>query len=704
MSFLAPLALLGLLGLAGPIVAHLLGREQPRPIAFAAVRFLSPTWQVVTQRRRVHSRALLVVRAALLALLVLALARPVFRGATSFAVIAEPHDAVVVLDVSRSMDLRVDGMRIIEHAIDRIEVLLAGLPAGSRVGFLCTDPDVPRLSLEAGSERIVSVIRQLTDSDRLLRPGSWPLALGLDPAIALLRESSVHDHRKRVVYAVGDATLGGLGSLPGSLDPDIILVPVPAWGQLDLPAQVPEHVSVDSLVVGPAPDIDPTATRIRAIVRRHGDSDPELTQRPVAVLLHVNDREVARAAVSLPFETDVPVEFTHMLLGGTEPQAATVSLAPDIDDPLASDDARHAWLSAAVGLEVLVVNGDPSQLRAHDEVFFLTTALNSTESGRNMHVGTLAPDQLEQRVREHGGRALTNVDVLVLANVRAPEPDIARTIVTAVHRGMGLWISAGDRVDASAYNEHMNDVLPLRLRESVVVGTAPGRTEARVETMAPADLTHPALRGLTGDLALSSSRARRIFLLEPDATRDARVALAFGSGAPALVTRQVELGRVALLTTSIDRDWADLPLRPGFVALAERTIAYLGGGSSSTSGSRILAGEPKAFRTAQAMTIVQPSGQRVSIAPDADGVAQFRDTWTVGHYRVAEADDEARERGFVVEVDPAESDTRFVAPALAQRDDDQSPVVPLVPSWRPIVLLAAILLALEAGLRWRLRR
>jgi hypothetical protein len=170
---------------------------------------------------------------------------------------------------------------------------------------------------------------------------------------------------------------------------------------------------------------------------------------------------------------------------------------------------------------------------------------------------------------------LADVDVLVLANVRAPAEDIAPALRARVAAGMGLWISVGERVEARAYNDRLGDLLPLLLREPLVVGTAPGRTEARSEGVAPPNLAHPFLLGLQGDLGLLGTRARRIFLLEPDAARGAEVALSFTSGAPALISRPYERGRVALLTTSIDRDWSDLPLRPGFVPLAARVLSRL---------------------------------------------------------------------------------------------------------------------------------
>ena len=74
MTLLAPLALVGLVALGLPVAAHMLGRETPKPIRFAAMRFLSPTEPSVTPRKRLQDLPLLIVRLLLLAALIGALA------------------------------------------------------------------------------------------------------------------------------------------------------------------------------------------------------------------------------------------------------------------------------------------------------------------------------------------------------------------------------------------------------------------------------------------------------------------------------------------------------------------------------------------------------------------------------------------------------------------------------------------------------
>ena len=692
MSLLAPLMLLGLLGLALPVLAHLRGREQPRVVRFAGVRFLAASDEVVTHRRRLRDRALLLLRLALLALVVVALTRPVRTGDARVAVLGEPHDAVLLLDASFSMGLQVGGERLRAASDDAAAAILEALPPGSRVGLYTTDPAGPRLELSADPGRVRTAVAAWADVPP--RAGAWSLESGLPGALALLRQAGDGPGR-RVVYAIGDFTTRGLGSLPAVAAPEVPVLPVAALGALAAPPPVPEHMSLESAVWTPARELDPRAVRISGQVRRHGGAGEP---RRVAVVLRVDGDPGARVEVAVPAGGVASYEFTHTATAAG-PVAAAVELEGLADDPLPGDEVRHLWLAGEDDTEVALVNGDPSEMRAHDEVFFLATALAAGASAQRLRVHSLALDQLEQRLR--GGDGLAGVDVLVLANVRAPAEDVAPALRARVADGMGLWISVGDRVDPRTYNDRLGELLPLLLREPLLVGTAPGRAEARTEGVAPPNLTHPIFLGLQGELGLLGTRARKIFLLEPDVGRDAEVALSFTSGAPALLSRAHGRGRVALLTTSIDRDWSDLPLRPGFVPLAERLLGWLDTSHPGAAAAHIFAGEPRVIATDRPVTVHTPDGRELVLPPERAGQAVFKDTHLPGHYRVTRPG--ADPLTFTVQLDPVESDTTPVPVRAPTVDGDQVLAVAQHPRWRPLVLLAALLLLLETALRLRRR-
>lgn len=695
MSLLAPLMLLGLLGLGLPLLAHLRGRETPRPLQFAGLRFLGASDEVLTHSRRLRDILLLLVRLGLLALIVAALTRPVTTGDARVAVLGEPHDAVILLDASFSLALETGGRSLRAAADDAAAAILDALPPGSRVGLVTSDPAGPRIELSADPGRVRAAVAAWSAEPP--RAGAWRLEAGLPPAVALLRQAG-EGPDKRVVYAIGDLTARGLGSLPATSE-QIPVLPIPALGDLEAPPPVPEHLSLESASWTPAREIDPRAVRITGAVRRHGTSAADAASRRVALALRIAGESVARAEVDVPADAAATYEFTHTVTSAGA-SAATVQIVDLERDPLPGDEARHLWLASEASVDVVLVNGDPSEMRAHDEVYFLATALAAGSDDLRLRVHGLAPDQLEARLRP-GGDGLAGVDVLVLANVRAPAEDIAPALRARVAAGMGLWITVGERVEARAYNERLGPLLPLLLREPVLLGTAPGRAEGRTDGLAPPNLAHPFLLGLQGDLGLLGTRARRIFLLEPDATRDAEVALSFTSGAPALISRPYERGRVALLTTSIDRDWSDLPLRPGFVPLAARILTRLDTSHAAAAAGQILAGEPREIPSDRPVTVHTPDGREVVVPPDR-GRAVFTDTLTPGHYRVTR--DGPDELTFSVQQDPEESDTTPVTITPPVQDGDLVLSAAQHPRWRPLVLLAVLLLLAETILRARAHR
>jgi hypothetical protein len=79
MSFLTPLFLVALAGLAVPVIIHLIQRERKNVVQFPSLMFLQRIPYQSVQRRRIRNWPLLLLRLAALALIVAAFARPFFR-------------------------------------------------------------------------------------------------------------------------------------------------------------------------------------------------------------------------------------------------------------------------------------------------------------------------------------------------------------------------------------------------------------------------------------------------------------------------------------------------------------------------------------------------------------------------------------------------------------------------------------------------
>jgi len=99
--WLAPLFLLGLAGLAVPILLHLRRRRMEKRVAFGAMMFLEESPPPPKQRRRLEDWWLLLLRCLALALVVLAFAWPAWRSVSDAA--QGEQRRVILIDRSASM-------------------------------------------------------------------------------------------------------------------------------------------------------------------------------------------------------------------------------------------------------------------------------------------------------------------------------------------------------------------------------------------------------------------------------------------------------------------------------------------------------------------------------------------------------------------------------------------------------------------------
>ena len=80
LGFLTPLFLAGLALLAVPVFIHLRRRHRSQVQAFPSLMFLRQIQQASLRQRRIRHWSLLALRSLALAALVIAFARPLFRG------------------------------------------------------------------------------------------------------------------------------------------------------------------------------------------------------------------------------------------------------------------------------------------------------------------------------------------------------------------------------------------------------------------------------------------------------------------------------------------------------------------------------------------------------------------------------------------------------------------------------------------------
>src|SRR5712664_1870954 len=174
-SFIHPLALLGLAAAAIPALLHLLQRRIPPELDFPPVRYLSAAERESARRLKLRHLLLLILRTALIVVIVLAAARPLVPLRAGGA--HQPTAAVIILDNSPSSGAIVDGGLVLDRlrvaarsslarttSADRVWLMLCDgvLRGGTREALLATidstHPGWLRLDLVQAVERASRVV------------------------------------------------------------------------------------------------------------------------------------------------------------------------------------------------------------------------------------------------------------------------------------------------------------------------------------------------------------------------------------------------------------------------------------------------------------------------------------------------------------------------------------------------------------------
>jgi hypothetical protein len=657
----------------------------------------------VHARRRLREIVLLVLRTSLAACLPLLFARPFTLQTTDLPVVTlDSQAAVIILDDSASMQRKTGMGTLFSVAKDRAQDLIRHLPSDSELAFLVTsEGSTPRIGvLEPDHDRVLVMLGKTVCSSR---PADFTSAM--QQATALLATSE-RAHRRVYLFTDLQATGWENGAgFSGSHTPEVIVDDVSG-------GSTTENRAVVDLEVEPAPEAGPASIAVTAEIANFSPhATPALT-----VSFHVDGTTIAKGAIELPANGRARKRFLHAfpeVSGSSHDVGVTIE-----NDVLPFDNQRLSHVELSRALRLLIINGDPRTVRNEDEAFFFETALQSALP--NAFIASKLSDDL-------AANALENYSVLAFLNVAEPPPALVPALHKYVANGGGLFISAGDRINPGAWNQYLGDLLPqpfgLMRTAAALPGQRVGETldDRPAERLLPIDRRHPILTVFPdGGQGLLRARFFRYYLLNPVRTNaQHKVVLRFESGSPALVERDAGKGRVILLTTTVDRDWTDLPIRPGFLPLVREIMRRLLGENAANQKNSLLAGETRLLQLpddASSLEVVRPDGTSWVVEreqADASHLVRFTGTDQLGRYqvRVAAADQlsGAATQNFVVNPDPRESNPARLAAdrrpdRIAQIASGAAPPKHRVEWWHVLSIGMLFVLLAESLLTLRRRR
>lgn len=718
-GFGTPLMLGWLAAAAAPILIHLWNKRRYREVSWAAIEYLLSAMRKNSRRMRLEQWLLLLVRTLIVALLVLAVAQPFLEQLGLNFVPGERTLKVLVIDGSYSMGYKpTDKSRferakqlaaqIVEESSqgDAFTLLLMASPPSVIVGSPAVEPrdfleEIENLKLPHGGGDLpatlvlVEQVLKSAEHSGLARKEVYFLTdLGRNSWVPDLKEAEANDYRGRIARLSQEASL--------------VVV--------DLGQSGGENLAVTSIAAN-----EPCATTMREVtfsaqVRNFGTQP----RHHHLVEFHVDGRRIKEAYVDVAAGEQSPISFSHRFDAPGD-HAVEVRLGPDF-----LDIDNHRWLSVPVKdhLRVLCVNGKPAAGAMSGAADYVALALNP-DAGDVSVPSIVEPEIIPESALLE--RDLTRYDCIFLCNVAQFTSHEARVLEGVLKRGGGLVFFLGDQVLPDRYNRELAGeqgvrVLPARLTELV--------SEAQYHyRFDPLNYSHPLLGVFQGreQSGLLSTPVYKYYRLALEPKSQARVALAFDGGDPAIVEEKIHEGRSILVATegslsSIDpatrNPWTTMPTWPSFVPLVQEILALAVRGQMAEHNVQVgqaIGDSLQAMANRPAVSVTTPAGAREEVRMALDSQVSrwsYADTQQSGVYRVELGAPVSRDEAFAVNVDTSESDLtklppeelpkEFTAHKRANLDETDSPSISHRSGLHKSLLYVVLgLLFMEVLLAWR---
>ena len=612
-SFTSPWYLLGLLGLALPILIHLLTHRQQTRLKFSAVYLLQQAQKRSVRKSRPNKLLLLLLRCLAIGFLCLALANPILSsGGLENVLASRPSAHVFILDDSYSMSATSDQGTLFDRATQTLTELIEKLPGNHSFSLvLASNPARVVQDWTGDSGKTLKWLKAAHSSHRTTSIGK-----AVTMATDLLNTAPQENKR---IFILTDMDQNG-------------------WDRDEFPTMLAENSRIQIKVIdfsGSQKGLNRalvknvklnqeflTNRRIIRVQATVANLLPDRAIKQLPVTLFINGKRQSESTIDLPAKGEATHEFTFPLLNN-DPVSGHVEIE---EDALTADNRRLFIYQPDRKIKVLVVDGDPRGVAHQHDSFYVEKALNPFSSPMADIEPTVST------LSEFSERELKQYSVIILCNVRDLAIGLEQELEKFVLRGGSLFIGLGDQVDPKYYNEKLGLLLPVTLKSINQVRTRDKPFHLRAQPS-----NHPVLKVFTGNMLKEMARIpfRTLYSVEPRRGRKFEEPMHFTNQFPAVIESQFGEGKVLLFVSSLDRDWNNFPIHPTFLPWIQRWVKYAAQGLENISRHDVTVGTPLVLEEMEQPPLVVAPGGKISLArknPQSPPV--FDDTHRPGVYEL----------------------------------------------------------------------
>ncbi|MGE0132705.1 MAG: BatA domain-containing protein [Blastocatellales bacterium] len=531
MSFLNPLFLLGLAGIAVPVIVHLVRRTRAPRVEFPSLMFVRRIPQRTIRRRRMQNWLLFALRCLAFMLLVFAFVRPYF-GSGQADTNRGQRANVILLDTSFSLRY---GNRF-EQAKQRARAIIDETRGNEPTTLVAFGQ-----SYEA-QNKFTTDTSQLKSVLDGIKPDSTATdyAQALRGAEGLFKETTAAD--KRIVL-ISDFQATGKNEAEASY-------------------RLPANIKLETIDVGEqnSPNLAITDAGLQPLIYQAKYTD-KLTARVanfsdeektgVRVELQLNDHTVEKREIKIAARDTATVEFTGFNLNEGVNRGVIVIEG----DNFPFDNRFSFTLRRAEQMKALAIE---TATRGRSESFYLRNALTT---GENL------PFSLEIKTAGSVNPADLSAYRVIIINDAPVNQALAASLVKFVEGGGGLIIAAGPHTEPAAFNQVFQNFAPAKLEEAA-------KLRGDYVVMSEIKTDHPIFEVFKRSGRLATARV--FGYVRATASEGAGVIARFEDGSPALIEATRGGGKLLLFTSTLDASWNDLPLTPIYLPLIRQMARRLG--------------------------------------------------------------------------------------------------------------------------------
>ena len=689
MNFLNPYFFFGLIAIAGPILIHLIRKDDSQKTLFGSIIFVKAAPLKSWKHQSLSHWPLFLLRMLGILLLVLGFSRPYLTPMTAQSQ-KLPHSRSVVVLLDNSFSMRLGdhfekGKKIAEEIINGISDTDT-----LQMGFFSDTVQIlnqQELKSKALSSALANFGPSFRKSDYVSVLQYASHHMFLNSVIASRELHVISDFQETGWNRQGDLSMGeGIRIVPHS---------VADLSMANLSVNSP-HYELDSN----------QDAHFSVLVSSSGKPNSER----VTINLFLNEKSVLEQTLSLkPDETRL-VEFST---GKVPSEIRSGKFSIRSSDPLKEDDNCYFSVSSQRPYRILILSD-----KSHPDNLYLSSALTA---------GATSPFQSELSDPEKAIAAdLSRYSTIVLNNISTLPSAFPPLLESYVRQGGKLWVILGSRADIPFFNRSMSRLLPAKLMRKQ--SSDKGSLKWHVGKVAS---EHRAFE-IFNPTHLSQFRAipfsGRILCQSNEETQ---TLASFDDGQPLLLKTTIGKGSSLMYCSSVHPDWSDFPFDPLFVPFVQQIAKDLVNINDANNAYWVGDSLPLELLNPQLMKeisrisiltdsfthnwkVISPSGKPIDLKDKRLGSDSFLTFEEQGFYktRVQNVD-----RIVAVNIDPGESklesfdpDVRFAAIQRSTQGQTGewvgNRVLPQDPlevenrqgEWRVLLMLALTVLIIESFL------